>query len=109
MVALQPINGRKTPACIGTNGVYPIHLLGIGAGIEIQASLQQKAAIRGTNAEPVICEAGYRAGRTQLIGWIDDTVYFEPDLFPAALERFQVAPGLRFHSDGWFFARFFHL
>jgi hypothetical protein len=25
------------------------------------------------------------------------------------LERFQVAPGLRFHSDGWFFARFFHL
>jgi len=109
MIAVQPVDRRKPPTRIGPNRVYPIHMLGIGAGLENQTPFQQQGAIHSVDREPVACEACYRTGRAEVVGWLDHAVYFERYLLPAALKHFQVAPGLRVHSDGWFFARFFHL
>src|SRR4051812_12740328 len=109
LIALQPVYGWQAPACIGAKRVRPVDLLGIGTGIQSEASFEQQGAIRGMNGETIACESRYCAGRTQIIGRMGCAVHFERHLLPAPLKCFQVALGLGSHSDGWFFARFFHL
>lgn len=61
------------------------------------------------NRETVTMEGRHAARRTKIVWRVGNAINLKRHLFPPALKRFQVTLGRGIHSEGWFFARFFHL